>query len=240
MAYSYDPRTLNHGNAGGFFSTITANISTGATTFGAPVTLTGLVSNDFTTEQTATPFYADNQSHVVLNGVSSTTGTITVYQLNQSFVENHLGKTVTTTNGTTNKSLTDTGVYNPFFYGFYETVSAASGTETKEWTFWTNVRASAPTGTSTTDSDSVTPKEIGIPVTCTPNVAVVDSTGNAVTQITCRDIDGSLQSYVDSMFGTSPSGNIQGLLDYLLGAEEPEPQAAVVGTSVVGGNDVVA
>ena len=60
------------------------------------------------------------------------------------------------------------------------------GDECEELHIFYNVKASAPTAGSQTDEDSAEPKEFEIPVTASPNPAVLDSDGKPVTEAVIR------------------------------------------------------
>lgn len=60
------------------------------------------------------------------------------------------------------------------------------GSEVEEFYIWTNVKASAPKGSATTDESSATPKEIEIPCTASPNNFILDSDKKPVSEIVWR------------------------------------------------------
>lgn len=113
--------------------------------------------------------------HVRLQGKKSTEGSITTYQIPKQFMIDHLGKKLTTS---TPPALIDTGVNANFIWGYAETVTDEFGSEVEEFHIWTNVKASAPKGSTTTDESSATPKEIEIPCTASPNNFILDSDKN--------------------------------------------------------------
>ncbi|MDR0317289.1 MAG: phage tail protein [Lactococcus lactis] len=227
MSFEYDVRQITHGNCMAFDVPITTDDTTGKLTFGTPSEITGLIDNNFSTSQNQTPFYADNVTHITLNGSESTTGTIDLYQVSVPFMSNYLGKKVIVSGDAGTKPnvvLLNTGTYGAFFYGYQETVTTETGAEYPSWTFYTNVKASAPTGTSTTDTDSITPKTFSIPVTCSTNSAIVDpDNGKAVSEINCDDIDGSLTTIINGLFGTSPTSTFDDLLNYLIPSSGTTP-----------------
>lgn len=181
MVREYETREVTHGNAWGAFATITKDETTGDVTFGTPYVFTGLRANNFETTEESNPFYADNQEHIRLSGAKSTEGSITVYQIPRKFLTDHLGKKEMTNGG-----YTDTGIKKSFVWQYIETVTDEFGNETEELHVWYNVKASAPTAGSNTDEDTAEPKEIEIPVTASPNNAVLDPDGKAVSEFVIR------------------------------------------------------
>ena len=175
-----DVRQVNHGISRGFYATITTNPTNGAVTFGVPKVFTGLRTVNIETTEETNPYYADNVEHIKLRGAKKSEGSLTVYQISEDFLINHLGK-----NKTAGGALTDTGTYNSFVLGYVETKESAAGVTTEELHVWYNVQASAPTGESKTDEDSAEPKEFEIPVTASPsaNGAIDLKTGKPVTEL---------------------------------------------------------
>jgi len=215
MAFQYDKREVSHGNQFGFFAKISST-PTGEIEFGTPYEFTGLRATSFATTQDSNPYYADNVEHVRLMGARTTEGSITTYQIKKQFMIDHLGKKETTA---TPPALIDTGIQSNFVWVYSETITDQFGGELNEWHIWTNVQASAGiTSDTATDEDSVEPKEIEIPVTASPNVAVQDSDGKSVTEIIWRDDStGTVKALVDSLFsGTTPL-SIAEFLDKALG-----------------------
>lgn len=178
---NYDTREVTHGNAFGAFASITKNAETGAVELGTPAIYTGLRANNFETTQESNPYYADNVEHVRLSGAETTEGSITVYQFPEAFTINHLGK-----KKEANGMLVNTGVKKSFVWQYIETVTDEFGDEYEELHIFYNVKASAPTAGSQTDEDSAEPKEFEIPVTASPNPAVLDSDGKPVTEAVIR------------------------------------------------------
>lgn len=211
----YATREINHGSAFGFYATITKNEATGVVSFGTPKEWTGLIKASFETTQESTAYYADNVQHVTIKGAKTTTGTITTYQISQDFFTNHLGKKVT---NSTPPALLDTGVNLAFLFGYAETVSDEYGVDRNEWVIFTNVKASVPKGDSQTDEDKVTPKEIEIPLTASPNNIVKDKDGMAVTEIIFRDnANNDATTLIQSMFDETDPATVEEVLATIIG-----------------------
>ncbi|MCM0582794.1 phage tail protein [Weissella diestrammenae] len=174
----YDKRTATHGNSWGAFAKIT-NDSAGETQFGTPKIFTGLRANSFETTQDSNPYYADNLEHIRLTGAKAVEGSIKAYQFPRQFAIDHMGYKETENGG-----LIDTGTFGNFVWQFVETITDQFGGETEQLTIYYNVKASAPTAETATDEDSAEPKEFEIPVTASPNPAVIDGDGKAVTVMT--------------------------------------------------------
>lgn len=166
MTYKYDTREVTHGNTTGFFAKISKTES-GTLDLKKPYPFTGLRKTSFETSQESNAYYADNVEHVRLQGKKSTEGSITTYQIPKQFMIDHLGKKLTTS---TPPALIDTGVNANFIWGYAETVTDEFGSEVEEFHIWTNVKASAPKGSTTTDESSATPKEIEIHVLRHPTI----------------------------------------------------------------------
>lgn len=180
---NYETREVTHGNAYGAFASISQG-EDGKITFGTPTIFTGLRANNFETSQDSSPFYADNVEHVRLQGAKSTEGSITCYQIPKQFMLNHLGKSEEA-----NGMIVDTGLNKNFVWQWIETVTDEFGNEVEELHIMYNVKAAAPTSSSSTDEDSTDPKEIEIPATASPNNAVLDSKGKPVTEAVIRKTD---------------------------------------------------
>lgn len=176
----YETREVTHGNSWGAFASITKN-EAGEVEFGVPKIATGLRETSFETSQDSSPFHADNQEHVRLNGAESTEGTLKFYQLSKDFLTNHLGKKLMPNGG-----LTNTGLQKSFVWQHIETVTDEFGEEYEELNVYYNVKAGKPTAASKTDEESVEAKEFEIPVTASPNNAVLDDEGKAVTHFSIR------------------------------------------------------
>lgn len=174
--YKYDKREITHGASYGGFASI-ATKEDGTLDKEQPVRpFTGIISATFETSQESTPFHADNVEHVRVSGAKSTEGSIKCYQFPKAFVTKHLGKKTTENGG-----LIDTGSNEAFIFQYIETVTDEFGKDTRKLTIHYNVKATAPKGESTSDTDSVTPVEYEIPVTASPNNAILDEEGKAVT-----------------------------------------------------------
>ncbi len=178
MPLKYDTREVTHGTSRGFWADITRDTSTGAVNIGTPQAFTGLNDVKIETKQDQSSYYADNVTHITLNGNPQTTGDLTVYQFPKAFVTGHLGKKAMENGG-----LTDTGNYKSFVFGYVETVTNEFGDETELLHEFFNMQASAPTGESKSDEDKATPVEFDIPVTASQNNGVLDSDGKPVTEL---------------------------------------------------------
>lgn len=219
MTFTYDTREVTHGNQFGFFAKISQNEETGNLEFGTPYEFTGLRGVSFETKQDSNPYYADNVEHIRLQGAKSTDGSITAYQIRRQFLLDHLGKELTTS---IPPALIDTGSNSNFLWCYAETVTDQFGGEVNEYHIWTNVQASAPKGESKTDEDKVEPKEIEIPCTASPNSAIVDSKGKAITEFVWRDDKtGTVKAQIDSLFGDEPTMTVETLLASALGVTLP-------------------
>lgn len=184
MEYTYDTREGTHGVSYGAFAKIVKTEEGAIDTTIKPASMTGLRTCSFETTQESNPFYADNVEHLRLMGAKTTEGTITVYQFNEKFVLDHLGK-----KKMTNTGLVDTGKGENFIFQFIEDVEDEFGKKYRQLSIYYNVKASPPTGESTTDEDAVELKEFEIPVTASPNSLVTDSDGNAVTCMVITEDD---------------------------------------------------
>lgn len=234
MAYQYETREVAHGNRFGFFAKISQNESTGAIEFGTPYSFTGLRATNFETSQESNPYYADNVEHVRLQGAKTTEGSITTYQIRREFLLNHLGKKLT---NSTPPALLDTGRNTNFLWAYAETVTNEFGDEVDEYHIWVNVKASAPTGETATDEDSVEPKEIEIPLTASPNNGILDSDGKAVTEIVWRDDkNGTVKALIDDLFGTTPAKTLSELIATAIG--EPEEAMQTISLTITEDNTV--
>lgn len=183
--YKYEKREGTHGVSFGAFADIVTQEEGGALdTTTVPSPFTGLRTCSFETTQESNPFYADNVEHLRLMGAKTTEGTITCYQFPEKFVIDHLGK-----KKMENTGLVDTGKAKNFIWQFIETVEDEFGNTYRMLNVYYNVKASPPTGESTTDEDAVELKEFEIPVTASPNPLVVDDAGNAVTYMTIKEDD---------------------------------------------------
>lgn len=180
MVRKYDKREVTHGNAWGAWAKIEVD-EAGDVTFATPQVFTGLRATNFETTQESNPFYADNQEHVRLSGASTTEGSLTVYQFPKAFLTAHLGK-----KEATNGMLLDTGAFANFAWQHIETVTDEFGNEVEELHIWYNVKASAPTADSATDEDTAEAKEFEIPLTASPNNAVLDADGKTVANAVIR------------------------------------------------------
>lgn len=233
MAFNYDVRQVTHGNRMGFFAAMTVNPETGELAWSTPYEFTGLINTSFETTQNSDVFYADDMEHIRLLGNASTEGTITTYQIREQFAINHLGKKKTSSG-----ALLDTGAKGNFLWAYRMTDTTQFGTNIPVWRIFTNCQASAPTMETETDSDSVTPMEIEIPITCSPNPAVLDEDNNAVTEINWKDVDGEIQTLVDGMFGEAPTTTVQDFLDAALGTGDPGgPTVAPSAPVITNGSD---
>lgn len=182
MEYKYDTREGTHGVSFGAFAKIAKTEEGAIDTTIKPTSMTGLRTCSFETTQESEPAYADNVVHLTLSGAKTTEGTITVYQFNEKFVLDHLGK-----KKMANTGLVDTGKGENFIFQWIEDVEDEFGKSYRELNVYYNVKAAPPTGESTTDEDGVELKEFEIPVTATPNNLVLDSDGKAVTSMTIRE-----------------------------------------------------
>ncbi|EOT42746.1 major tail protein [Enterococcus dispar] len=205
---AYETREVTHGNAFGAFASITKNAE-GQVEFGTPAIFTGLRGNNFETTQESNPYYADNVEHVRLSGAETTEGSITVYQFPESFVINHLGK-----KKAANGMLTNTGTKKNFVWQYIETITDEFGEEYEELHIFYNVKASNPTSESQTDEDSAEPKEFEIPVTASPNPAVLDADDKPVTEAVIRKTEANAAlfelAYTEVILPTTqiPTGGI--------------------------------
>jgi hypothetical protein len=183
MVRTYETREALHGNAYGAFAKIIIDEETGMLdTSIVPKVFTGLRAVSLDTTQDINRYYADNVEHIALSGNKSTEGTITSYQITEQFYIDHLGNKKNALTG----AFTDTGNFTNFIWQYVETVSDQYGNETEELTIYYNVKASAPSASSTTDEDSTEPKELEIPVTASPNTNVLDEDGKPVTYMRIR------------------------------------------------------
>lgn len=199
MTYQYETREVTHGNATGFFAKIAKTVS-GELDLQKPYPFTGMRGTSFETTQESNAYYADNVEHVRLQGRKSTEGSITAYQIPKQFLIDHLGKKVT---NSVPPALIDTGVNANFIWGYAETVTDEFGGEVEEFHIWTNVKASAPKGSTVTDEASATPKEIEIPCTASPNNFILDSEKKPVSEIVWRDdTQGTVRAKFDKLFAT--------------------------------------
>lgn len=180
---AYDLRTITHGVEQGFYAEVEYDNSSGTYSFGDIYSFTGLRTVSVETEQESTNFYADDQVHLTITGNKSMSGSITLYQLPQNFLTNHLGYSVDS-----NGALTDTGTYKPFAFGYVELVTDALGNTTEQLKVYYNCKASAPTSESTTDEDAAEAKEIEVPITISPSQFVRDN-GRAVSELTLKKTD---------------------------------------------------
>lgn len=221
MPYKYDTRHVQHGNDYGIFIPIDSDCSSGELTYGCAYEYTGLISTSFETTQDSTAYYADNVEHINLRGIATTSGSLTVYQIRKEFMTGPLGKTFIEASN----AYLDTGTPTNFVWIYKETVTNSCGEEYPLWHIYTNCQANAPTGSSTTDGTSATPKEITIPITCSPNSSVLDPNGNAVTVIDVVDKDLSFKAKIDNLFdadGNCPgTETMQDIFDYLLSTTTP-------------------
>lgn len=214
MTYKYDTREVTHGNAMGFFAKISKTES-GALDLKTPYPFTGMRKTSFETSQESKAYYADNVEHVRLQGKKSTEGSITTYQIPKQFMIDHLGKKLT---NSTPPALIDTGVNANFIWGYAETVTDEFGSEVEEFHIWTNVKASAPKGSATTDESSATPKEIEIPCTASPNNFILDSDKKPVSEIVWRDTDkGVVRAKFDKLFASSTPTKLIDFINEALG-----------------------
>lgn len=214
MTYKYDTREVTHGNTTGFFAKISKTES-GTLDLKKPYPFTGLRKTSLETSQESNAYYADNVEHVRLQGKKSTEGSITTYQIPKQFMIDHLGKKLTTS---TPPALIDTGVNANFIWGYAETVTDEFGSEVEEFHIWTNVKASAPKGSTTTDESSATPKEIEIPCTASPNNFILDSDKKPVSEIVWRDTDkGVVRAKFDKLFALSTPMKLIDFINEALG-----------------------
>lgn len=214
MTFKYDTREVTHGNATGFFAKIAKN-EEGELDLQKPYPFTGLRSTSFETSQESNAYYADNVEHVRLQGKKSTEGSITTYQIPKQFMIDHLGKKLTTS---TPPALVDTGVNANFIWGYAETVTDEFGTEVEEFHIWTNVKASAPKGSTATDESSATPKEIEIPCTASTNNFILDSDKKPVSEIVWRDdAKGTVRGKFEKLFGTDSDVKLIDFINEALG-----------------------
>lgn len=214
MTYQYDTREVTHGNASGFFAKISKN-SSGALELGTPYSFTGLKSTSFETSQESNAYYADNVEHVRLQGKKTTEGSITTLQIPRQFMIDHLGKKLTSS---TPPALIDTGVNANFIWGYAETVTDEFGAEIEEFHIWTNVKASAPKGSTTTDESGATPKEIEIPCTASPNNFILDSDKKPVSEIVWRDnSERTVRAEFDKLFAKRTPGKLIDFINKALG-----------------------
>ena len=212
MSYKYETREVTHGNANGFFAKI-AKTDAGLLDLKKPYPYTGLRGTSFETSQESNPYYADNVEHVRLQGRKTTEGSITCYQIPRQFMVDHLGKKLT---NSVPPALLDTGLNANFIWGYAETVTDEFGAEVEEFHIWTNVKASAPKGSTSTDENSATPKEIEIPCTASPNNFILDSEKKPVSEIVWRDDSKkTVRAKFDKLFDESAPGK---LIDFINGA----------------------
>lgn len=176
--YKYDTREITHGSAYGGYASIVIN-EDGTLDETQPVkAFTGLTSVNFEVSQESTAFHADNVEHVRVSGAKSTEGSIKSYQFPKAFVLKHLGKKETKNGG-----LIDTGSNEAFIFQYIETVTDEFGKDRRKLNIYYNVKATAPKGESTSDTDSVSPTEFETPVTASPNNAILDENGKAITSL---------------------------------------------------------
>lgn len=117
-----DIRKVSYGIKKAFYALVD---EVDGTTFGTPIDLIGITG--FTMEASAedTPEYADDQVHLVIPGLTSETGTLSLKQVPESFMTSCLGKEMNATG-----ILTNTGVRKPFALTFLGTEYDAVGNET--------------------------------------------------------------------------------------------------------------
>jgi len=183
----YDVREVTHGDAWAAFAPLTNGVP------GAAVTLTGLRAVSIAPEENESTFYADNVPHITLAGSTIHTGTITLYQIPQSFLTGHLGKKVSENGG-----LTDTGIRAPFALQYVETVTSETGEEYRVLHAYYSCTAGAPTSESTTDEDAVTPKEFSIPITAKASSAILDEDGKGVTHYELRETTAATTAIINA------------------------------------------
>ncbi len=214
MTYQYDTREVTHGNATGFFAKIAKN-SNGELDLQTPHPFTGMISTSFETSQESNAYYADNVEHVRLQGKKSTEGSITTYQIPKQFMIDHLGKKLTSA---VPPALIDTGINANFIWGYAETVTDEFGGEVEEFHIWTNVKASAPKSGTATDESSVTPKNIEIPCTASPNNFILDSENKPVSEIVWRDnVQGAVRTKFEKLFAKSSPTKLIDFINEALG-----------------------
>ena len=92
------------------------------------------------------------------------------------------------------------------------------GAEIEEFHIWTNVKASAPKGSTATDETSATPKEIEIPCTASPNNFILDSEKKPVSEIVWRDDNkGTVRAKFDKLFADKSPGKLIDFINEALG-----------------------
>lgn len=177
--YKYDTREVTHGVQRAAYATITNE--EGKVAFGKPASYTGMRGVNIETTQEQNKFFADDQTHIVLNSAKSTEGSFTCYQFPKDFLTSHLGKKVHDNGG-----LTDTGTFKSFAFQWIETVEDEFGEKFDELHVLYNVKATTPTAEAATDEDSTEPKEFEVPVTAAVNNGVLDKDGEATTEMVLR------------------------------------------------------
>lgn len=222
MSYTYEPRTLTHSTEYGFYAANTTNIATGAVEFGKAYEYTGLQSVKIETSQDYEDKYADGRVHLSIAGAEKVSGEIGSLQIRPEFWKDALGKKVNELKiGKGVRSTTNTGTKKSVIFGFAEIITDEFNNETKQWTLITNVKASMPTMESATDEDKVTEVVYTVPVSMSPNSAILDDEGKPVTIITVTDdADGTVTKLIGGMFGENPTNTVQSVLDVLLGKSE--------------------
>lgn len=179
--YKYDTREVTYGNSHAAYALITTDPSTGLMTFDKPKELTGMVSVSFNKSKNASSIYADDITHMSLKGNTQVSGTIVFYQLEKNFYLKALGNTEHP-----DGLITDTGATQNFAFMYLQTIHDQYGKETPKLIIYYNISAGAPTGESTTKTDSVSAKQFSLPMTALPNPALID--GQTNEEITTAEI----------------------------------------------------
>lgn len=194
MSYVYDTREITHGDAYAAFAQVAESTMTPGTldTTKVPQSFTGLRAVSFETTQEQNKYYADNILHFTINGVKTIEGTITCYQFPKAFTTGYLGF-----KESTNGSLIDTGTFAPFIFQYIETVETATGGNQRLLTIYYNLKATAPTASTATDEDTVTPKEFTINCTAAPQSLVMDQDNQPVTMMQVRGSDADSNALID-------------------------------------------
>ena len=212
--YNYDTREVTYGNSHAAYALIKTDPKTGLLTFGKPKELTGMVSVSFNKSKNATNIYADDITHMSLKGNTQVSGTIVFYQLEEDFYLHALGNTKHD-----DGLITDTGATQNFAFMYMQTVHNQYGEETPKLNIYYNISAGAPTGESTTKTDSVSAKQFSLPMTALPNPSLIDAQSN--DEITSAQITRTAENaeffdkWMDGVLvpselnGTVPSGTVQ-------------------------------
>lgn len=161
-----------HGNKSFGYAPI--NVVGSTYSFGTPVMLKGLVNASIEVEQSETKIYADDQVYAKVKGAKARNITIALRYITDAYAE-YLGY-----KKNLNGMLTDTGIF-PNHCIFFETEEENDdGTSTQTLHYLYNVKASAPTKSSSTDEEEVSAEELQITYTGSESEFVKDDDNNYV------------------------------------------------------------